>query len=372
MAAVQKILDGYCPLPTARLSHLRKPRSISVHGRQLYLCQYTGELGPKAYGVSVYGVRQGSFRDMGCLLSFLVSCINNDKTIAKEKELALELYQDIFKTLSLESQQVPVAPSPMDLARFGGTQLRLDDKYTYHIPEMTPNEESKWLFNPDIHTEHDEKPKEPRIEIQVPMDFEGDYFVVEHREANLRTLRSQLQSFLEEHNTDIENSMISFKNTPNIDDSQFALSFLNKEGKTADFIIRPYSIPKPSRKPPVPKKKQPVEDKQAKKDRKAALKKMDKEQDKTMVQEILADSNAMKLDAAPKVVVAAQVTVPAVAEVGKETAEKIKKTTRKTVKRMAEEIEDQLTQKKTKPERKKKLIPSVKKEEHEIVIDLAV
>jgi len=325
------VLDGYCPLPTARLSHLRKPRSINVHGKQLYLCQYTGELAPKAYGVSIYGVRQGSFRDMGCLLSFLASCCNNTKTTEAEKQQAFELYQDIFKTLSLETQQVPVAPSPMTLSRFGGDQLRLDDKYTYHIPELEPSEEQKWLFNPDVHTEHEEKPKEPKLEIQVPIDFDGSYFLVEHREANLRTLRSSLSSFLEENNLEIENSVVSFKHTTNPEESQFALSFLNKQGQAADFIVRPFSVPKPTRKPPVPRTKRPAENVQVKKDRKAALKKMDKEQDKTIVAEILADSQAMQ-----------------------QTEEKIKKGVGKSVKRMAEEIDGQIKEKKAKVEKEKK------------------
>lgn len=397
-----KLLDGWNPLPDARLSHLRKPRAINVHGKQLYLCQYTGELSPKAYGVSIYGVRQGSFRDLGCLLSFLVSCCNNEKTTLKEKEQSYELYQEIFKALSLESQSVPVAPSPMTLSRFGGDQLRLDDKYIYHIPDLSADEESKWLFNPDLHTEHEEKPKEPRLEIQVPMDFDGDFHVLDHREANLRSLRHHLSVFLEEHHLDVEKTCVAFKHTNTEEESEFAMSFLNRNGKAADFIVRPYRQAKPMRKPSAPRSRKVIPTKEQKKDRKKELKKMDKEQSKTIVAEILADSKlmaeeriiAIKNEDESGLVDIGEENVSFVTETGiapavtvssvvidldelpsgqPEHTEKMKRTVRKSVKRLAEEIENKVKKEKKVAEaapsaprtlriRKKKDIPSADEE----------
>jgi hypothetical protein len=95
-----KVADGYCPLPNARLSHLRKPRATNVHGKSLYLCQYTGELSPKCYGVSIYGVRQGSFKDMACLLTFLVCVINNQKSEEKEKKTHFLCMMRLLKSLA--------------------------------------------------------------------------------------------------------------------------------------------------------------------------------------------------------------------------------------------------------------------------------
>jgi len=294
MSTTPKVLEGYCPLPAARLSHLRKPRAINVHGKQLYMCQYTGELAPKAYSVTIYGVRQGSFKDMGCLLSFLASVINGPKSDLKEKKEAWDLYGDIIHTLSLENTPVPVAGSPLDLERFGGTLFRLDDKYTYHIPEMEPEMEQKWLYNPDIHTEHEIKPKEQRLEIQVPIGFTDDYFIVDYREASLLTLRTQVAAFLEENNQRVENIVFGFKQTPDVAQSEMAIAFVDETKKEARFVIRPYQSVNVTKKRAPRAKKTPPMTMEEKKDRKKALKKMDKENEKTIVKDIMNDRDELK------------------------------------------------------------------------------
>jgi hypothetical protein len=291
-----KVADGYCPLPNARLSHLRKPRATNVHGKSLYLCQYTGELSPKCYGVSIYGVRQGSFKDMACLLTFLVCVINNQKSEEKEKKDAHSLYDEIVKKFSMEQKPI-LAPDPHQLTRFGGTLNALDDRYQYAWPDMTESNEKAYLFDPVLHDENaDEKPSpSPKFEIQIPLDFAGNSFIVDHREASLRTLRTQLSEFIASHAGEIDKSCVSFKHMQNSDEEQFALNFMNGSGKTADFVVRPYQPMKtktPPRKPRAVKQK--TNFKEEKKERTKKLKKYDKELSKTIVSDILNDRKLLE------------------------------------------------------------------------------
>lgn len=292
-----KVAEGYCPLPNARLSHLRKPRPTNVHGKSLYLCQYTGELSPKAYGVTIYGVRQGSFKDMSCLLSFLASVINGEKAEEKEKKDALSLYNDIVTKFSMETKPV-LAPNPMDLFRFGGTLRSLDDRYVYSWPDMSQETEKNYLFDPDIHDEGaEEKPaSQPKFELQIPLDFKGNSFVIDYKEANLRTFRTQLSEFLSNHVADIDASCVSFKHMDDKEQEEIALNFTSLQGKKADFIIRPYKVGSKKanqiRKARVVKPK--TNYKQDAKERKKAMKKYDKEIGKTIVRDILADRQALE------------------------------------------------------------------------------
>lgn len=210
-------------VPNARIHHLKTPKPISIHGKTLFVCQYSGDLVSHAYTVpGANGVRLGSFRDIPCLLSFLTSIYNNPKCALKEKYMALEWFSNICNDLKITNPVL--APTPLDMQRFGGNVGVDTFVQSYDSDLAGVDDKAKEEYEIDENVDENKPAKKKvdklkddyKVEFKCPMDLEttDEYYIVEGKNATLASFFQNLRLLFGDRN-DIT-SEVKFKKVDDV------------------------------------------------------------------------------------------------------------------------------------------------------------